>query len=37
MSAQVLLNLLNESRKRDKIRGLPGISSLFRNVFNKFN
>ena len=23
MSAHVLLNLLNESRKRDKIRGLP--------------
>ena len=25
MSAHVLLNLLNESRKRDKMRGLPSI------------
>ena len=24
MSAHVLLNLLNELRKRDKMRGLPG-------------
>ena len=30
MGAHVLLNLLNELRKRDKMRGLPGI-------FNKFN
>ena len=37
MSSHVLLNLLNELRKRDKIRGLPNISSLFRNEFNKFN
>ena len=37
MSAKVLLNLLNELRKRDKIRGLPSISSIFRNKFNKFN
>ena len=37
MSAHVLLNLLNELGKRDKIRGLPGILSLFRNEFNKFN
>ena len=37
MSAYVLLNLLNELRKRDKMRGLPSISSLFRNEFNKFN
>ena len=37
MSAHVLLNLLNELRKRDKMRGLPSISSLFRNEFNKFN
>ena len=35
MSAHVLLNLLNELRKRDKMRGLPSISSLFRNQFNK--
>ena len=34
MSAHVLLNLLNELRKRDKIRGLPSILSLFRNEFN---
>ena len=27
----VLLNLLNELGKRDKIRGLPSILSLFRN------
>ena len=37
MSAHVLLNLLNELRKRDKVRGLPSILSLFRNEFNKFN
>ena len=36
MSGHVLLNLLNESRKRDKIRGLPVILSLFLNRFNKF-
>ena len=36
-SAHVLLNLLNELGKRDKIRGLPSILSLFRNEFNKFN
>ena len=37
MSAHVLLNLLNELRKRDKVRGLPLIISLFLNAFNKFN
>ena len=37
MSANVLLNLLNELRKKDKMRGLPSILSLFRNEFNKFN
>ena len=37
ISAHVLLNLLNELRKRDKMRGLPSILSLFRNEFNKFN
>ena len=37
MSANILLNLLNELRKRDKMRGLPSILSLFRNEFNKFN
>ena len=31
MSAHVLLNLLNKLRKRDKMRGLPSILSLFRN------
>ena len=36
MSAHVLLNLLNELRKRDKMRGLPSILSLFCNEFNKF-
>ena len=29
MSAHVLLNLLKELRKRDKMRGLPSILSLF--------
>ena len=37
MSAHVLLNLLNELGKRDKMRGLPSILSLFRSKFNKFN
>ena len=36
-SAHVLLNLLNELGKRDKMRGLPSILSLFRNKFIKFN
>ena len=35
MSAHVLLNLLNELGKRDKMRGLPSILSLFRNKFNE--
>ena len=34
MSAHVLLNLLNELRKRDK---MLGILSLSRNAFKKFN
>ena len=37
MSAHVLLNLLNELRKRDKMRDLPSILFLFRNEFNKIN
>ena len=37
MSAHVLLNLLNKLGKRDKMRGLSSILSLFRNEFNKFN
>ena len=37
MSAYVLLNLLNELGKRDKMRGLSSILSLFCNEFNKFN
>ena len=37
MSAHVLLNLLNELGKRDQMRGLPSILSLFRNEFNKLN
>ena len=40
MSAHVLLNLLNESGKRDKMPGLlskPRILILFPNSFNKFN
>ena len=37
MSAHVLLYLLNELGKRDKMRGLRSILSLFLNEFNKFN
>ena len=37
MSAHILLNLFNELRKRDKMRGLPSILALFRNEFYKFN
>ena len=37
MSAHVFMNLLNESRKRDKMRVLLSILSFFRNEFNKFN
>ena len=37
MSAHVLLNLLNELRKRDKTLSKPRILSLFPNLFNKFN
>ena len=37
MSVHALLNLLNELGKRDRMRGLPSILSLFHNKFNKFN
>ena len=37
MSAHVLLILLNELGKSDKMRDLPSILRLFRNEFNKFN
>ena len=37
MSVHVLLNLLNEFWKRDEMRGLPSILSLFRYEYNKFN
>ena len=37
MSAHGLMNLLYKLGKRDKMRGLPSILSLFRNEFNKFN
>ena len=37
MSAHDLLNLFNELGKRDKMRDLPSILSLFCNDFNKFN
>ena len=33
MRAHVLLDLLNELGKRDKMLGLPSIVSLFRNEF----
>ena len=37
MSSHDTLNLLNECEKRDKMRGLPSILSLFCNNSNKFN
>ena len=37
MSACVLLNLFNQLRKRDKLRGLQSILSLFHNQFYKVN
>ena len=37
MSAHVLLNLLNDLRKRDRMRGMSSILSLFRNAFYKCN
>ena len=37
MSAHVLLNLLNQFGKSNKMRGLPNNLSLFRNEFDTFN
>ena len=37
MSAHVLLNLLNELRKRDKCEASRAFLYLFRNEFDKFN
>ena len=37
MGAHVLLILLNELEKGDKVRGLLSILSLFHTEFNKFN
>ena len=37
MSANVLLNSLNELGKSDEMQGLLSILSLFHNKFNKFN
>ena len=37
MRAHVLLNLFNELVKGGNTRNLPGISTLFRNEFDKFN
>ena len=37
MSAHILLNLLKELGKRDKMRGLSIILSLFHNKLNKVN
>ena len=37
ISVHVLLYLLNELRKRYKMRGLPSILSLFCNEYDKFN
>ena len=36
MSAHVLLNVLNEFGRRDKMQSLPSILSVFRNEFNNF-
>ena len=36
MSAHILLIFFNELGKRDKMRGLSSILSVFRNEFNKF-
>ena len=35
MSGHVLLNLFKKLRKRDKMRGLPSILSLFHNEINE--
>ena len=37
MSAHILLILLNELGKSDKMQGFPSILSIFHNEFNKFN
>ena len=37
MSARALLNSSKELGKRDKMRGLPNILSLFHNELNKFD
>ena len=37
MGVHVLLNLLNDFRKRDEMRGLSRMLSLFRNEFNESN
>ena len=37
MCAHVIFNLLNELMKRDKMRGMPSILSLFCNESNKSN
>ena len=37
MSAHVLLDLLNELGKSDKMRVMSNILLLFRNEFDKFN
>ena len=36
-SSHVLLNLKNSLEKSDEMQGLPRISSLFCDKFNKFN
>ena len=36
MSARVFTELPNELGKRDRIRGMPRMISLFRNAFNRF-
>ena len=37
MSAHVLLNSLNDLWKRDNMRGLSSVLSLFRSEFDKVN
>ena len=37
MSAHVFIEFIKPVGEIDKMRGLPSISSLFRNKYNKFN
>ena len=37
MSVECFIEFIKPVGKRDKMRGLPSILSLFRSEFNKFN